>query len=95
VGGEGPAGRAALLGVAAGLGAMIWLASLAFVLWRLPLGVVGDFAVFLIIVCALPISLIVGAAVFSYADPRGRGPTDAPYSRRRPQYRRRPPHDMF
>jgi hypothetical protein len=93
--GEGSAGRAALLGLAAGLGTMLWLASLALVLWRLPLGVGGDFAVLLIVFCALPISLIVGAAVFSHADPRGRGPTDAPHSRRRPQYMRRPPHDMF
>ena len=87
--------RAGLWGLAAGLGTFVWLAALGVILWRLPLGVVGDYAVFLIEVCTLPISLLVGASVFSHADPRGRGPTDAPYSRRRPHYMRRPPHDMF
>jgi hypothetical protein len=86
--------RAGLLGLAAGLGTIGWLASLAVVLWRLPLGVGADFAVLLIIVCALPLGLLAGATVYSHTDPRGRGPTDAPFVRQR-QSRRFYLHDDF
>jgi hypothetical protein len=79
--GEEATMRAVLLGLASGLGTMAWLASLAIVLWRIPLGVAVDYVVLLIVVCALPVSLLVGATVYSYADPRGRGPTDAPFVR--------------
>jgi hypothetical protein len=93
--GEKALRRAALLGLATGLGTLIWLASLGVVLWQLPLGAAGDYVVLLIVFCAVPFSLLVGASVFSHTDPRGRGPTDDMPVRRRPQMMRRPPHDMF
>jgi hypothetical protein len=75
--------RAGLLGFAAGLGTMLWLASLAFILWRLPLGIAADYVMLAIIFWTLPLGMLVGAVVYGRADQRGRGPTDAPPVRRR------------
>ena len=75
--------RAGLLGLAAGLGTMLWLAALALLLWWFPLGIIGDYAMLAIIFWTLPLGLIAGAKVYGRADTRGRGPTDAPPARHR------------